>query len=138
VCAGWTLTAAAQSGGPVTLKAPADSEITVEGCLAERKTAGAANSTTEHALYNPDNYTLTKASTVATPVAANGSTPVANQTKNAGPGEYRLDGSESMLAPHVGHRVRITGSLEKPASGGNSTASMVKVDSVLLLESSCS
>jgi len=35
---------------------------------------------------------------------------------------YRLDGAESMIAPHVGHKVEITGTVEDQA-GSTATAS---------------
>jgi hypothetical protein len=145
LCAGWTIAVSAQ-GGPTTIQAPEDSAITVTGCIAETKPAGgAAASTPEHALSDPQRFTLNKAEVVNTEpsdAAAAKNTPVANQTKKAPAAtQYRLDGSDSMLAPHVNHRVRITGSLEAPpaaAAASRASGPMVKVDSVLLLESSCS
>ena len=61
---------------------------------------------------------------------------------------YRLDGSESTLTPHVGHKVEITGTLDeqRPASaaaagatgaGANASAGTLKVDSVKMVSTTC-
>jgi hypothetical protein len=58
---------------------------------------------------------------------------------------YRLDGTESTLTPHVGHKVEITGTLqERPgaAEGGasassNAPAGTLKVDSVKMVSTTC-
>jgi len=60
---------------------------------------------------------------------------------------YRLDGSETTLTPHVGHKVEITGTLEeqRPASAtaggaasGSANAPTLKVDSVKMVSTTCS
>jgi hypothetical protein len=137
------MTAAAQ-GGPTTLKASDDSAITVTGCIAEVKSGagGAAPAVPEHAVSDPQRFTLTGAMAVPEPADATAGKTVANEAKKAPAAtQYRLDGSDSMLAPHVNHRVRITGSLEPPPAGAarsQATGPMLKVDSVLLLATSCS
>jgi hypothetical protein len=61
---------------------------------------------------------------------------------------YRLDGTESTLTPHVGHKVEITGTVEEQrsasaAAGGaasgssNAPAAMLKVDSVKMVSTTC-
>jgi len=77
---------------------------------------------------------------------------------------YRLDADDSKLSPHVGHKVEVTGTLDKSmssstapsgststgstasgaagtsasASGSSSTSPKLKVDSVRMIASSCS
>jgi hypothetical protein len=63
---------------------------------------------------------------------------------------YRLDGDESKLSPHVGHKVEITGTLDSASSsatstspaGSSSTATAstgpkLKVDNVKMIATSC-
>jgi hypothetical protein len=57
---------------------------------------------------------------------------------------YRLDGTESTLTPHVGHKVEITGTLDEQrpgsaAAGGapNAPAGTLKVDSVKMVSTTC-
>jgi hypothetical protein len=60
---------------------------------------------------------------------------------------YRLDGTESTLTPHVGHKVEITGTMgeQRPgsaaagAASGASNAPMatLKVDSVKMVSTTC-
>jgi hypothetical protein len=138
LCAGWTLTLTAQ--GPQTLKATAEGSIMVTGCIAESKSA-AANTGAAPAVSDSRRFTLTNAAVVESGADAAAGKPVTTQAKPTAARQYRLDGSDSMLAPHVNHRVRITGSLEQPQAGGaasQASGPMLKVDSVFLLEPSCS
>jgi len=59
---------------------------------------------------------------------------------------YRLDGTESTLTPHVGHKVEITGTMEErpgsaaagAASGSsNAPTATLKVDSVKMVSTTC-
>jgi len=72
------------------------------------------------------------------PVATSGAAGAAAGAKAS----YRLDGTESTLTPHVGHKVEITGTLEeRPASsaagGANAPAGTLKVDSVKMVSTTC-
>jgi len=83
--------------------------------------------------------------------AAGAGAPVATSGTGAGAAagakaSYRLDGTESTLTPHVGHKVEITGTLEeqRPASaaaGGAASATTpagtLKVDSVKMVSTTC-
>jgi hypothetical protein len=84
--------------------------------------------------------------------AAGAGAPVATSGSGAGAAagakaSYRLDGTESALTPHVGHKVEITGTVEeqRPASaaaGGasassNAPAGTLKVDSVKMVSTTC-
>ena len=85
-------------------------------------------------------FMLTNAATAGAgaPVATSGSGAGA-----AGKASYRLDGTESTLTPHVGHKVEITGTLEeRPASAAagassNTSAGTLKVDSVKMVSTTC-
>ena len=77
------------------------------------------------------------------PVATSGAAGAAAGAKAS----YRLDGTESTLTPHVGHKVEITGTVEEPrgasaAAGGasasaNAPAGTLKVDSVKMVSTTC-
>ena len=89
-------------------------------------------------------FTLTNASAgAAAPVATSGAA-----AASAAKVSYRLDGTESTLTPHVGHKVEITGTVEeqRPGSGGaagaasasaNAPAGTLKVDSVKMVSTTC-
>jgi hypothetical protein len=56
---------------------------------------------------------------------------------------YRLDGDASKLTPHVGHKVEITGTLDKSssapsASSASASEPQLKVESVKMIAASCS
>jgi hypothetical protein len=90
-------------------------------------------------------FMLTNASAAGAgaPVATSGSGAGAASAKAS----YRLDGTESTLTPHVGHKVEITGTVEEarpaaPAAGGasasaNAPAGTLKVDSVKMVSTTC-
>ena len=85
-------------------------------------------------------FMLTNASAAGagSPVATSGSGAGAAASAKA---SYRLDGTETALTPHVGHKVEITGTLEeqRPASaaGGAASAGTLKVDSVKMVSTTC-
>jgi hypothetical protein len=88
-------------------------------------------------------FMLTNASAAGagSPVATSGSGAGAAASAKA---SYRLDGTETTLTPHVGHKVEITGTLEeqRPASGAaggatSATAGTLKVDSVKMVSTTC-
>ena len=120
--------------------ANADKKVTYSGCI-ERQPASAAAVT--GAANMP--FSLTNASAVGA-----GNAPVAT-SGNAGAGaaskSYRLDGTESTLSPHVGHKVEITGTIEEqpasPSAGAgaagspNAAGPRLKVDSLKMVATSC-
>ncbi len=123
-------------------RASADKKMTISGCI-ERQPASAAAVTGAPTMP----FMLTNAA------AAGAGAPVATSGTGAGAAagakvSYRLDGTESTLTPHVGHKVEITGTIEeqRPASaaaGGttsassNVTAGTLKVDSVKMVSTAC-
>src|SRR6185436_11126957 len=120
-------------------RSTADKKVTYSGCI-ERQPASAAAVTGAPTMP----FMLTNAS------AAGAGAPVATSGSGAGAAKasYRLDGTESTLTPHVGHKVEITGTVEeqRPASaaaGGatsgssNTPAGTLKVDSVKMVSTTC-
>jgi hypothetical protein len=87
-------------------------------------------------------FVLSKAEVVPMPgSAATSQKTVANQTKTPAAHEFRLDGTASMLSPYLNEEVQVTGPTEAAAQGGargSGTSPIVNVQSVLLLNHSCS
>jgi hypothetical protein len=133
----------------------ASDRITVTGCL-QKDTASATAGTT-------GTSGTASASTSASAFVLNvtppspsttGSTASTAGTSGSTASSYKLDADDSKLSPHVGHKVEITGSLDKSAStapsGSASTAAgstasasssmapKLKVDSVRMIAASCS
>ena len=113
--------------------------ITVTGCVAKAEqaatgttgTAGApaAKDTTKFVL---NNASISPSGTAGTA----GANPPA-----AAASEYKLDGDDAKLTPHVGHKVEITGTVAEakgdmsaPAAGNSPK---LKVDSVKMVSPSC-
>lgn len=133
--------------------------ITVTGCLqrdSSSATAGATGTSgTTAASSSMAAYVLN-----VTPAAGAGTTTGSTAgattagTSGAKASSYRLDADDSKLSAHVGHKVEITGSLDKSSStapsGSTSTAGAtspsasssmspkLKVDSVRMIAASCS
>ena len=122
-------------------RATADKKVTIAGCI-ERQPASAAAVTGAPTM--PFMLTNASAAAAGAAVATTGSGAGAGA---AGKASYRLDGTESTLTPHVGHKVEITGTVEeqRPASaaGGASSASAnapagtLKVDSLKMVSTTC-
>jgi len=124
-------------------RANADKKVTISGCI-ERQPASAAAVTGAPSM--PFMLTNASAAGAGAPVATSGSA-----AGGAAKVSYRLDGTESTLTPHVGHKVEITGTVEeqRPASaaaGGASAsanalkvdpAATLKVDSVKMVSTTC-
>lgn len=120
-------------------RATADKKVTYSGCI-ERQPASAAAVTGAPTM--PFVLTNASAAGAGAPVATSGAAGAAA----AGKASYRLDGTESTLTPHVGHKVEITGTVEeqRPASGAaggasaaNAPAGTLKVDSVKMVSTTC-
>ena len=120
----------------------ADKKVTYSGCI-ERQPASAAAVTGAPSM--PFMLTNASAAGAGAPVATSGSgAGAAGASKSSS--SYRLDGTESTLTPHVGHKVEITGTLEeqRPAAAGatasasaNASAGTLKVDSVKMVSTTC-
>jgi hypothetical protein len=131
--------AAPQAGS----KSSAGKTITVTGCVGKAEqgatgttgTAGAAASATE------PKFVLTNAS--MSPSATAGTAGADKPPATAIASEYKLDGDDAKLTPHVGHKVEITGTVDEakgptqaPAASA-ANAPKLKVDTVKMIASSC-
>lgn len=137
----------------------ASDQITVTGCL-QRDTASATpgatgtSGSTSSASKSDTKFVLnvTPASSSSPSTSSTtSSTPSAAGTAGAA-SSYRLDADDAKLTPHVGHKVEITGTLDKSSSStapsgstssaaspsSSSMAPKLKVDSVRMIASSCS
>jgi hypothetical protein len=117
-------------------RANADKKVTYSGCI-ERQPASAAAVTGAPTM--PFMLTNATAAGAGAPVATSGT-----GAASAAKASYRLDGTETTLTPHVGHKVEITGTVEeqRPAAGGatsasNAPAGTLKVDSVKMVSTTC-
>jgi len=114
--------------------------ITVTGCISRSPQSSAAAPSTPGAVgtagsRSDSGFMLN----VAKPSGA-GSAPGASPAPgaSAAASSYKLDADDSKLSPHVGHKVEITGSLDKASSSSPSSSPRLKVDSVKMIASSCS
>jgi hypothetical protein len=116
--------------------------ITVTGCVqkAQQNATGTSGSSGA-AMGTETKFVLTSAA-LSTPSAA-GTSGASTPPSTAIASEYRLDATDAKLSAHVGHKVEITGTVEKPttaeqpppASAANSP--ILKVDKVKMLASTC-
>ena len=128
------------------------SVITVTGCMRSADesavgTSGSGGSTagTTGAASRSANDTSTRfILTNITRSGGSGETTGTRGTKSgSAPSGYRLDGDNSALTPHIGHKVEIAGTIANPGSTSAdnasvlSTAPRLKVTSVRMLASSC-
>jgi hypothetical protein len=125
----------AKQGPP---SADAENKVSVTGCLERAKEsasptgtsgAGASSETTKFVL---NNVTSSPSGAATTGTAG---------SARATASSYRLDGDDSKLTPHVGHKIQISGTVENRASAMGASASAsapkLKVESVTMLASSC-
>jgi hypothetical protein len=122
-------------------RANADKKVTISGCI-ERQPASAAAVTGAPSM--PFMLTNASAAGAGAAVATSGTGAGAAAGNKA---SYRLDGTESTLTPHVGHKVEITGTMEEQRSGSaaagaasgsaNAPTATLKVDSVKMVSTTC-
>lgn len=126
---------------PQTPQGSAAKSITVTGCIQKAEqaptgTAGTAGATRA----SETKFLLTSAA-----MSSSGATGTAGTTppSTAVASEYRLDGDDAKLTPHVGHKVEITGTPEQPSattqapSASAANAPKLKVDNVKMLATTC-
>jgi len=116
-------------------------KIMVVGCIAkaEPSATGTAGAGGAAAAKDDTKFVLSKAAASETAGTAGATPPPATAIAS----EYKLDGSESQLTPHVGHKVEITGTVEEPkgateapaASAAN--APKLKVVALKMVSPSC-
>ena len=133
---------AQDAAAPQGSKSTAGKTITVTGCIAKAEpgatgTTGAAGAT---ATEKEAKFVLNNAS--VTPSATAGTAGAENAPAAATATEYKLDGDDAKLTPHVGHKVEITGTVDDKGAAAAPTASSanspkLKVDSIKMIASSC-
>jgi hypothetical protein len=118
--------------------------ITVTGCVAKAQpaatgTAGAAGAAAS--AKDETKFVLSNAS--ISPSATAGTAGAANPSATAIASEYKLDGDDAKLTPHVGHKVEITGTVDEakgptqaPAASA-ANAPKLKVDNLKMVSPSC-
>lgn len=120
-------------------------KITVTGCVAKAEAPTAPTGTTGGAATSSaTKFVLSSAALSPSDKAGTAGTAGAtNPPATAIASEYRLDGDDAKLTPHVGHKVEITGSVdeakgatEAPAASA-ANAPKLKVDSLKMVSPTC-
>lgn len=117
--------------------------LTVTGCVARAEQSPTGTSGTSGATTTEAKFILTNAA-LGSSSSATGTSGSASAPATAIASEYRLDATDAKLSEHVGHKVEITGTVEKasasemkpPSSAANSP--ILKVDNVKMVAASCS
>ena len=134
-----TSSSTSRDQAPAAAKADSGS-ITVAGCI-QRSTAtpsaaaGAVGTSGTASPFILANAAKPAADPTTTQAPAAASTTIASS--------YRLDADDSKVSPHVGHKVEITGTVDKAmgstasASSGAASAPVLKVESVKMVAASC-
>jgi hypothetical protein len=111
--------------------------VTVTGCLERSKESASPTGTTGTAAGASASSKFTLNNVTSTPSASG----TAGTTGAATASSYRLDGEDSKLTPHVGHKVEITGTVAKEASATgtamSASAPKLKVEDVKMVSDSC-
>ncbi len=126
-------------------KSAAGKTITVTGCVgkAEQGPTGTAGTAGAGATEKETKFVLSNASMSQSSTA--GTAGAENAPATAIASEYKLDGDDAKLTPHVGHKVEITGTVDEssksaptqaPAASA-ANAPRLKVDTVKMIASSC-
>jgi hypothetical protein len=125
--------------------------ITVSGCVqrAQASPTGTTGSTSSAATTTEPKFILTNANSGSGSTA--GTTGTTSRAGMSAATEYRLDAADAKLAPHVGHKVEITGTLDSAsgsasasatsqpptATASASNAPKLKVDDVKMVAPTC-
>jgi len=121
-------------------KSSAAKTITVTGCVAKAQPAatGTAGATGAAAAKDDTKFVLSNAA-----MSPSGTAGTAGAPATAIASEYKLDGDDAKLTPHVGHKVEITGTVqeskgatEAPAASA-ANAPKLKVDNLKMVSPSC-
>src|SRR4029453_14916415 len=143
---GTVAVAAAQDPSTAQSGAASGKSMTVSGCIQKAEpSAGATGTAGSTAASDTTKFVLKNVSSAgAGPAGAAGPAGTAGTAGSAAGAmvsEYRLDADDAKLSPHVGHKVEVTGTVDKSASGAASTAATaspkLKVDSVKMVSATC-
>ena len=117
-------------------------KITVSGCVAKAEAAqtptGTAGAAGASASTKAAKFVLNDAAMAGSATAGTAGAPA-----TAIASEYKLDGDDAKLTPHVGHKVEITGTVEEAKGGTQAPAASaanaptLKVESVKMVAPSC-
>ena len=146
-----TMTLAAQTppaGGAQAQAGMQDDKVTVTGCLDRAQAATATTGTTGGAASAAADVKFVLKQATASQ-AAGGAQPTGT-TGGKMASSYNLSGDEAKLTPHVGHKIEITGTVQKamgagagrtdpdaPKPAGAMAAPMLKVESVKMVSADC-
>jgi hypothetical protein len=147
---GLTLQAQTPASQPQTTPSSSSaSKITVTGCVQRATSDSPTGTSGSTSAAIPDTQFILANATAGSSTAGTSGTTSSSSSSMTAP-RYRLDDAEqAKIAPHVGHKVEITGTLDDTSkstspsatAGATSTAApapKLKVDSVKMLASSCS
>ena len=141
---GTVAVAAAQDPSTAQSGAASGKSMTVSGCIQKAEpSAGATGTAGSTAASDTTKFVLKNVSSAGAGAAGTAGTAGTAGASAAGAmvSEYRLDADDAKLSPHVGHKVEITGTVDKSASGAASTAATaspkLKVDSVKMVSATC-
>jgi hypothetical protein len=140
---GTVAVAAAQDPSTAQSGAASGKSMTVSGCIQKAEpSAGATGTAGSTAASDTTKFVLKNVSSAGAGAAGTaGTAGTAGSAAGAMVSEYRLDADDAKLSPHVGHKVEITGTVDKSASGAASTAATaspkLKVDSVKMVSATC-
>jgi hypothetical protein len=164
-CAAAVALMAQGTGSSASETRSSSDKITVTGCLqsADQATAGTTGTPSGSSSTSSMSDRSAKFLLIPSKSDSSGSASATGTTGTSAAAapkasSYRLDGDDSKLSPHVGHKVAITGTLESAAASGSgasstgstggassyssssagSTAPKLKVDSVTMIAPSCS
>ncbi len=124
---------------------PNDKKVTVTGCLQDGSATPGATSMS-HGFILANAMTGT-ASTSTPPTSTTGTTGTAATARPASHLSYALDGSDTDLKKHVGHKIEVTGTVEPPtatpappasAAASGMAPERLKVSSVRMISADCS
>ena len=116
---------------------PAQEKVTISGCIenAPAPAGGAAASAPKYLLSNAKMSGAASSAAVGTTGTATAAT------------QYRLDGEDKTISPHVNHQVEITGTVQtssasatgaaNAAPGSAAAGPMLKVDSLKMVSATC-
>jgi hypothetical protein len=124
-------------------KSAAAKTITVSGCVGKAEAAPTGTAGAPGAAASAKDTTKFVLSKAEIAPSATGTAGATAPAATAIASEYRLDGDDAKLSPHVGHKVEITGTVDdakgmtQPPAASAANAPKLKVDNVKMVAPSC-
>lgn len=159
LCASALATAQSPTTTTASASTTANDKITVSGCLQGGAASSSTTASTSTASSSMSNYVLIPMAADTTAGTAGSTTTTTATTdksdmRTRGTTQYVLDGRDSELKNHVGHRIEVTGTIGSQGDHGKAATSTttsgsastrmnhptetLKVSSVRMISSSCS